>query len=125
MSEPSRAAESQQRPEARAGVALALGIMSLVCTGLFTGVPAIVLGLAAQRDLARTPGARGHGAAVAAVITGFVGTIVSIAAILIVVTALALSRHAAVAGGPHTHSPEGRQEEPHAPRHASTFTFGS
>lgn len=61
--------------------ALILGIGSLVlafCCGFLIGIPAIVLGYSAKRDVALSGGAeRGRGLAIGGIITGIVGTVVS------------------------------------------------
>ncbi|MFL6089008.1 MAG: alpha/beta fold hydrolase [Aeromicrobium sp.] len=60
---------------------LVLGIASVVLVfgcGLLTGIPAVVLGFSAKRDVALSGGAeRGRGIAIAGIVTGVVGMLVS------------------------------------------------
>lgn len=66
--------------DTRATVALSLGILSVTCAGPLAGIPAVVLGAVAHRDLDRARGARrGSGMAIAGVALGLLGTALSIA----------------------------------------------
>lgn len=52
-----------------------LGVMSMTCAGFFAGIPAIVLGSMARRDIDRSSGTRtGSGMAAAGIVTGLFGT---------------------------------------------------
>ena len=67
---------------------LVLGILSLVCFGLFAGIPAVICGHAARSKVRQSQGAlTGEGMALAGLILGYVGTILTsisiIAAILV------------------------------------------
>src|SRR5437868_900949 len=42
--------------ESKAVASLVLGILSLACVGIFTGLPAIILGAIARRDIERSNG---------------------------------------------------------------------
>jgi hypothetical protein len=69
-----------QRSDTKAVISLVLGIVSIVCcTGILTGVPAIILGALARRDIARSQGTvGGEGMAIGGIVTGgiaVVGTI--------------------------------------------------
>ncbi len=67
----------------RAGLSLALGILSVTCGGLFFGIPAIVVGFLARKHIERSGGAiTGGGMAVGGIVTGFVGTASSLVVIL-------------------------------------------
>lgn len=60
----------------KAIASLVLGIVSIMCcVGPFTGIPAIVFGFIARRDVARSEGQLdGSGLAVAGIVTGMIGT---------------------------------------------------
>ncbi len=61
-----------------ATTALVLGILSLVLCGLFTGIPAMIVGRNAKREIAESGGRlSGEGVANAGIITGLIGTILS------------------------------------------------
>ena len=61
--------------EGKAIASLALGILSLACLGALAGVPAIVLGALARRDIDRSQGALGgSGLAAGGIVTGLFGT---------------------------------------------------
>ena len=65
--------------DSRATASMALGILSLVCTGLLTGIPAVILGFMARRDIDRSEGMKtGGGLALAGIITGAIGTLISL-----------------------------------------------
>lgn len=55
-----------------------LGILSLVCCGLFTAIPAIILGHLAKKEIDATPGQSGRGMAQAGFILGIIGVVLSI-----------------------------------------------
>jgi hypothetical protein len=58
---------------------LALGILSVTCFGLLAGIPAIVLGALARRDIERSQGMfGGRGLATGGIVTGLVGTGISL-----------------------------------------------
>jgi hypothetical protein len=67
-----------------ATAALVLGIVSIVmCLGLFTGIPAMIVGRNAKREIEASGGRLGgEGVATAGVITGLIGTILSVLVIL-------------------------------------------
>ncbi|HRI97893.1 MAG TPA: DUF4190 domain-containing protein [Nocardioides sp.] len=75
----------------RATKALVLGIVSIVFCGLFTGVPAMVLGRRAQREIDASEGRlRGRGTATAGLVTGAIGTLLSAFAIVLLLGVIAL-----------------------------------
>lgn len=61
-----------------------LGILGLVCCGLFAGVPALVLGNIAQKEIASSGGAQtGEGMAKAGVILGIITIAFSVLIIIL------------------------------------------
>ena len=69
-----------------------LGILSLVCLGLIAGIPAIILGSSAKKEIAAAQGAQtGSGMAQAGVITGIISIVLSILGILLFVMVLGVS----------------------------------
>ena len=62
---------------------LVLGILSIPCCGLFTGIPAIILGRGAQDEIDAAPGQYGgRGQVNAGFICGIIGTVLSVLGIL-------------------------------------------
>ena len=60
-----------------------LGILSIPCCGLFTGIPAIILGRGALREIDAAPGQfGGRGQVNAGYICGIVGTVLSVLGIV-------------------------------------------
>lgn len=67
----------------KATVSLVLGIVGLVLCGIFTGIPAIILGKSAQREIDASNGQQtGRGMATAGFITGLIATILSVLGII-------------------------------------------
>jgi hypothetical protein len=65
----------RQVTDHKAVVAFILGLMSLACIGIFTGLPAMVLGALSRRDIDRSNGAlAGRGLAAGGIVTGLFGT---------------------------------------------------
>jgi thiol:disulfide interchange protein len=77
-------------------MSLVFGLLSLVCAGFFLGIPAIVLGFVARKNIERSGGATtGLGMATGGIVTGFVGTLVSsVLTIVTLVLAIAGARSA-------------------------------
>jgi hypothetical protein len=74
-----------QSTNGKAIASLILGICSIVLScGLFTGIPAIILARSAKREIAAGNGS-GDGIAQGGMITGWIGTALSLLGILIVV----------------------------------------
>jgi hypothetical protein len=68
----------------RATLILVLGILSIPCCGLFTGIPAIILGNNAKKEIAASGGTMGGSGAVnAGFICGIIGTVLSVLGIII------------------------------------------
>src|SRR4051794_3818491 len=81
----------------KAIASLVLGMMSLVCT-LFTGIPAIILGLLGLSDIERSRGLRtGKGMAITGIVLGGLGSTLVVLAVLIalLVPAVQAAREAA------------------------------
>jgi hypothetical protein len=67
-----------QQTEGKATASMVLGILSLTCAGLVTGIPAFVLGMMSKKEIERSNGALGGGGmAMAGMITGGIGTVLS------------------------------------------------
>ena len=67
----------------RATLIHVLGILSIPCCGLFTGIPAIILGNTAQKEIAASGGTiGGSGAVNAGYICGIIGTVLSVIGII-------------------------------------------
>ena len=68
----------------RATLVLILGILSIPCCGLFTGIPAIILGRTALQEIDSNPGQYGgRGQVNAGYICGIIGTVLSVVGIII------------------------------------------
>jgi hypothetical protein len=60
-----------------------LGILSIPCCGLLTGIPAIILGNNAKKEIAASGGTiGGSGAVNAGYICGIIGTVLSVVGII-------------------------------------------
>lgn len=70
----------------KAVTSLVLGIVSLVACGLLTGIPAMILGRRAKREIQASEGREGgESLATAGFVTGLVGTIItSLAAVFVI-----------------------------------------
>ena len=64
---------------------LVLGILGLVCCGIFTGIPAIILGSSARKEIART-GQGGSGMATAGLVLGVIACIWGVIYLILVAT---------------------------------------
>lgn len=75
----------------RAVLSLALGILSVTCGGLFLGIPALLFGLSAKKHIQASAGmTTGGGLATGGIVTGIVGSALSVVlGIGIVVSAIA------------------------------------
>jgi hypothetical protein len=66
----------------RAKNALWLGLFSILCCGLFTGIPAIWVGIHALRDIDASQGRLiGRGSAILGIVLGVLGILLSIGAV--------------------------------------------
>ncbi len=69
---------------------LILGILSLVCCGIFTGIPAIIMGRSALREIDAQPNAYSNrGTVFAGYILGIIATVLTVLGIVIWVILLA------------------------------------
>lgn len=74
----------------RGTTVLVLGILSLVCCGLFTGIPAIVMGGSALKEIDAAPGRYSNRSSVkAGWICGIIGTALSAVGIVLNIALLA------------------------------------
>jgi len=74
------------KSEPKAVAALLLGISSLACLGAVTGLPAIILGALARKDIDRSRGSlSGSGMAAGGIVTGFFGTGLGFVALLYII----------------------------------------
>lgn len=71
-----------QQTNQKAVWALVLGIVSLLCCGFLTGIPAIILGQSAGKEIAMT-GQGGSGMAKAGLILGIVATALSVLGVIL------------------------------------------
>ena len=78
---------NSNRPPESSGLAVAslvLGILSLVCFGLLSGIPAIICGKIGRTKIRNSAGTlTGSGLAMAGIITGAIGTVFSIIGIAV------------------------------------------
>lgn len=73
-----------QGEHSKSTLILVLGILSIVCCGLFTGIPAIIMGRQAQQEIESSGGALGGAGKVkAGFICGIIGTVLSVIGIVI------------------------------------------
>jgi hypothetical protein len=64
-----------QRTESKAIASLVLGLSSLMCLGAITGLPAVILGSLARKEIDRSSGTlTGRGIAAGGIVTGLFGT---------------------------------------------------
>ncbi len=72
-----------ERTSGKAARSLGLGIASFLCL-LFTGIPAVILGAFALRDIGRSRGrVGGQGLAIGGIVTGTIGTLLVLPAVLV------------------------------------------
>lgn len=88
--------------DGKAVASLVLGILSLVgCFGALAGIPAVILGVMAKRDISRSGGTMGgEGLAIGGIITGALSTLLSVGLLIFYVAIIG----AAVASAP-TYTP--------------------
>lgn len=76
---PAYTAAGQQEQNQKALWSMILGILGLVCCGLFTGIPALILGHLAKQEIAASGGRQsGGGMAQAGFILGIVSVVLSV-----------------------------------------------
>ncbi|WP_394848984.1 DUF4190 domain-containing protein [Pendulispora brunnea] len=72
--------------ESKAVTSLVFGVLSISCMGILAGIPAVVLGLLARRDIARSGGALGgKGMANAGIVLGAFTSVLTVGTILFMV----------------------------------------
>jgi hypothetical protein len=77
----------EQQTNKKAIWALVLGILSLVCCGLFAGIPAIILGQMAKSEIDTSGGLQsGRGMAVAGFVLGIIGVVWTVVALIVEVS---------------------------------------
>jgi hypothetical protein len=80
----------------KATTSLVLGICSLVACGLFLGIPAMIIGRQAKREIEASQGRLGgEGLATAGFVTGLIGTIWSVVGAILLVVLLVVGGLAA------------------------------
>ena len=73
--------------ESKATTSLILGIVSLFLCGFFTGIPAIVIGFSARKEIRRSNGTvGGEGLALGGIITGILGTLWMVVGVVLLVS---------------------------------------
>jgi hypothetical protein len=76
----------------KATTSLVLGVLSVFCFGFFTGIPAIIVGIRARKDIRLSHGrTSGDGLALGGIITGIIGTLVGLALVALLVSLIAVS----------------------------------
>ena len=74
-----------QQTNQKALWSMILGILSITCCGIFAGIPALILGNLAKKDIAQSGGKqKGAGMAKAGVILGIISVVLSIIYIILV-----------------------------------------
>ena len=77
----------------KATTSLALGVGSLVlfCVGFLLGIPAIIVGMRARKEIRNSQGRlSGDGLALGGIITGVLGTLIGLAVVGLIIASLAL-----------------------------------
>jgi putative exporter of polyketide antibiotics len=75
---------AQPRTNQKALWSLILGILALVCCGLFAGIPALILGNSAKKEIAASAGAEsGAGMAQAGVVLGIIAIALSVLGLIL------------------------------------------
>jgi putative exporter of polyketide antibiotics len=77
---------AQPQTSKKAIWALVLGIVSLICCGLIAGIPALILGNSAKKEIAASGGAQtGAGMAQAGVILGIISIVLSVLYVILLI----------------------------------------
>jgi hypothetical protein len=75
----------------KATTSLVLGVISMVCFGFLTGIPAIIVGIRARKDIRLSHGrTTGDGLALGGIITGIIGTLLGVALVALFIGVIAL-----------------------------------
>jgi hypothetical protein len=81
--------------DGKATASLVLGIVSIFCFGFLSGIPAIIFGFLARRDIARSGGAlSGAGMALGGIIIGSLGTLMSVVSAVMFAVGMIGAAHA-------------------------------
>ncbi len=81
--EDGQAAPVREGTSRKAVISLVLGILSIGCS-VFTAIPAVILGLLGLRDIGNSGGRlQGRGLAIGGIVTGIVGTLISLPLLLL------------------------------------------
>ena len=76
----------------KATAALVLGILGVVACGFVAGIPAIIVGKQAQREIDASNGwLTGRGMATAGIVMGWIAVALTVIAVLIIIVAVASS----------------------------------
>lgn len=106
------------RRDGRAVLSLVLGLLSMTCLGVgfLVGIPAIVIGAVARKDIDRSQGAlSGRGLAAGGIVTGLFGTGLSLVVLVVLLGGIVGSFET---GDPQASSQHG------GPGHAGTHSYG-
>lgn len=88
--QPAYTTGAAQQQNQKAMWSMILGILGLVCCGIFTAIPALILGNMAKQEIAASGGRQsGQGMAQAGFIMGIVGIVLSVLGIVVWVVILA------------------------------------
>ena len=80
-----------QSNSSKATTSLVLGILSLLCFGLLTGIPAMIIGRNATKEIDASNGTiGGRGMATAGFVTGIIGTLLSVLGIIAMIGMFAM-----------------------------------
>ncbi len=75
----------------KATTSLVLGVVSMVCLGFLTGIPAIVVGMKARKEIRLSQGRKtGDGLALGGIITGIIGTLLGLVVVGLFVSVIAI-----------------------------------
>jgi len=75
----------------KATTSLVLGVVSMVCFGFFTGIPAIIVGMRARKEIRHSQGrVSGDGLALGGIITGIIGSLIGVALIALFIGVIAV-----------------------------------
>jgi Domain of unknown function (DUF4190) len=130
---PRRPPANIERTESKAVVSLVLGIVSMGCAGPFAGVPAIILGSIARRDIDRSNGTlTGRALAAGGIVSGLFGTglgiVLALATLGVALSPEDDATNASLAMPPATTSPVDDAPTPPPPvarARGSTRSYGS
>ena len=80
------------RTSGKATTSLVLGVVSMVCFGFLTGIPAIIVGMRARKEIRLSQGrTSGDGLALGGIITGIIGSLIGLALLALAISVLAIS----------------------------------